>query len=65
MARNHDEPLTKHTLWLHEGDFEKLRGYYPELGSSVVVRKLVRAHIRKIEAAASGETAMPDIEVNL
>lgn len=43
------EPLQKHTLFLYEGDFEKLKNYYPQITASVIVRQIVRKFIEKIE----------------
>ena len=47
------EPLQKHTLNLYEGDLERLASFYPELGATVVVRRVVRAHIRQLESGLS------------
>lgn len=35
------EPLTKHTLHLREGDMDRLKSLYPEVGAAYVIRKLV------------------------
>lgn len=43
------EAVHKHTINLYEGDFQKLQDLYPELGAGIVVRKLVRKHLRSIE----------------
>ena len=63
MAREKDK-LTKHTMWLREGDFAKLAEMYPDLGSSLIVRKLVSTHIDKIEAQLAQDEAQ-NIEVKL
>lgn len=55
------EKLQKVTLKLFDGEFEKLRQHYPEVGASLVVRKLVRNHLRKLEALGSNA----EIEVEL
>lgn len=47
---NDTEKLTKHTLNLFEGDFAKLGAIFPNLGSGVVVRQLVRNFIINTEA---------------
>ena len=49
MAKTEKEPLTKHTLFLYSGDYEKLRLTYPELGGSIVIRRLLRAHLNKVD----------------
>jgi len=42
------EPMTKHTLHLYEGDYERLRELYPELGAAIVIRRLIRKHIKEV-----------------
>lgn len=43
------ERLKKHTLLLYEGDFDKLASYFPTLGGSVAIRRIVRSYIEKID----------------
>jgi hypothetical protein len=49
------EPLTKHTLNLREGDVDRLKSLFPEVGAAYVIRKLVSDYLdrdtkdRKIE----------------
>jgi hypothetical protein len=50
--RQSDFPLKKVTLNLYEGDTAKLDLLHPRLGYGLVVRELVRAHIKKAEAAS-------------
>ena len=40
MSRK-NEDLTKHTLHLRAGDMDRLKALFPEIGASIVVRKLV------------------------
>ncbi len=40
------EPVQKHTLNLYEGDFEAVQRMHPEIGASVVIRRLVRRYIK-------------------
>lgn len=62
MARTiESEPLHKHILLLYEGDWEKLRGYYPDLATGVVIRRIVREHILKIEAIPP---SVPRVEID-
>lgn len=42
------EPMTKHTLHLYEGDYERLRELYPELGAAIIIRRLIRKHIKEV-----------------
>jgi hypothetical protein len=39
MAKN--EELTKHTLHLRAGDMDRLKALFPDIGASLVIRKLV------------------------
>lgn len=60
MARTIEtEPLKKHTLFLYEGDMERLASFFPELPASVVLRRVVRKHIEKLE---SGVSTVPQME---
>lgn len=49
MPRKKDLDLQKVTLFLFEGDFAKLRELHPRNGASLIVRKLVRNHIRAVQ----------------
>lgn len=57
-------PLTKHTLWLYEGDFERLGIYFPEITASVAIRRIVRAHLDKLDAKQTVKTNL-DVETAL
>lgn len=46
----------KHTLNLRRGDWEKLAGYYPDVPTSIVVRKLISTFIDQIEV--TGEASL-------
>ena len=59
MARTLEtEPLQKHTLFLYEGDFAKLGTYFPDLGPSVAVRRIIRQHLTQLEAQVSPRPAL-------
>jgi hypothetical protein len=59
------EELQKHTLHLYVGDFAKLTEMYARNGgASVFIRRLIRAHINKINAGVA-QVAMPDVETGL
>lgn len=61
MARTLEtEPLQKHTLFLYEGDFAKLGSFFPELGPSVAVRRIVREQLKRLEAQVSPAPNMKD-----
>lgn len=42
-------PLTKVTLNLYEGDWEKLRSVSPNAGAGVIVRNLVASFLERVE----------------
>lgn len=61
MARTVEkEPLKKHTLFLYEGDFDRLATFYPELGASVAVRRIIRAQLNKLEAQIAPPKTMTE-----
>ena len=43
--------LHKHTLFLREGDIEKLQELYPQVSAAVVIRGLIANHIEKMKQA--------------
>jgi len=47
--KSESEPCLKHTLLLFEGDFARLQELYPEVGASIIIRRLVRKHIKEVE----------------
>lgn len=49
MPKKSDEPLEKHTMHLYEGDFERLKDLHPDIGVGIVIRKLVRKHLKENE----------------
>jgi len=58
------EELTKHTLNLRKGDFDYLKGVYPKVGSSAVIRKLVSRHVDQLNRpVSSGETTEIKVEL--
>lgn len=62
MKRRADFPLTKHTLNLFEGDWEKLEKWHPEIGPSRIIRDLIRAHLRKLEKA---QAPLPGVDLEI
>ena len=46
MRRREDFPLTKHTLNLYEGDYERLQALFPaRIGAAKAIRDLVRHYL--------------------
>jgi len=58
------EPVHKHTVNLYEGDFQRLQDLYPDLGAGIVVRKLVRKHIKSVEKNVT-PAKLEDLELDL
>lgn len=62
MARTTEtEPLKKHTLYLYEGDFDKLASFYPDLGASVAVRRIVHSQLKLLEKNVTQLSALEDL----
>lgn len=45
-----NEPLTRHSALLYAGDFDKLGAYFPKIGATVALRKIVRSYLTQIDA---------------
>lgn len=56
-------PLQKHTLNLFEGDYEKLRSFYPDTGAGAVIRRLVEKYVKQIEATGGSLDAEVEIKI--
>lgn len=62
--RKDDQELTKHTLNLYSGDYKKLQDFYaPDVGASVVIRKIVRRYIEQIEVNGGSIDAKVEIKI--
>jgi glucan phosphorylase len=46
--RKEIEPLVKVTLNLYERDYDALRVAYEVIGATVAIRRIVRAHVAKL-----------------
>lgn len=57
--RTEGRDLQKHTLFLFEGDYDRLNQLFPKAKAAKVIRHLVRDLIKRTEGAA------PDVEVEL
>lgn len=55
------DEITKHTLNLRAGDFQRLQDFYPRLGAGPVIRRLVQAHVEKLEE----KFGQPEVEVEV
>jgi hypothetical protein len=60
MARKNEIGLEKVTIRIFKGDLEAINRYYPTTGHNVVIRKLIRKHLRKMEELDSQHRATLD-----
>lgn len=58
------EPLRKHTLFLFDGDFDRLNELYPEVTASVMIRTIVRRFLNKVDPEVDS-TQLPKLEVDI
>jgi len=65
MPKRNEQPLTKHTLNLYEGDYERVQDLYPDIGAAVIIRKVLRRFIEGIEAQATSAAEIPDMEIKI
>lgn len=67
MSRKEDLAISKHTLNLYAGDYDKLRSLYStRLGAAKIIRDIIHAHIRKIEEDAAQKVTLVEVlELNL
>lgn len=63
MSRPQDECLSKHTLNLFEGDYEKLRLLYPDVGAGAIIRRIVRRFIEQVEVNGASIDAKVEIKI--
>lgn len=63
MSRPKKTPVTRHNICLFEGDLDKLKDLYPEHGASLIIRTLVRKHIKKVEDRV--DERVPDVDVEV
>lgn len=49
MASRSNRNLEKVTIRLNQGDSERLRAYYPNLGYNEAIRQLVEKHLRQLD----------------
>ena len=49
MPKKSEEALSKHTLLLFEGDFPRLQELYPEVGATLIIRRLIRKHLLEVD----------------
>lgn len=61
MRRREDLPISKHTLNLYAGDYPKLQALYStRIGAAKIIRDIIHAHIRKVEADAAQRIPLVD-----
>lgn len=66
MKKQEDRPLTKHTVNLYEGQFDKLCELHPRLGGAKVIRTLLDDYLRQIaEKTAQVLPPIPATQVDI
>ncbi len=65
MPKRSEQSLTKHTLNLYEGDYERVQDLYPDIGAAVIIRKVLRQFIEGIEAQAPATAEIPNMEIKI
>lgn len=65
MPRRDTEQLQKHTLNLIKGDFEFLMDNNPEVGAAKIIRELVHALVRSIQARQEAIAQTRDIQLDI
>jgi hypothetical protein len=64
MKRREDHAISKHTLNLFAGDYERLQSLYgTRIGAAKIIRDLVRAHIKRVESNAAQKMPTVDLEM--
>lgn len=63
MAKADPEGLSKHTLNLYPGDYEKLRELYPDVGAGAIIRRIVRRFIEQVEVSGPSIDAKVEIKI--
>lgn len=63
MSKDDEDGLSKHTLNLYPGDYEKLRELYPDVGAAAVIRRIVRRYIEQIEVTGVSIDAKVEIKI--
>lgn len=61
--KSEDEGLQKHTLNLFEGDYEKLRMLFPDIGAGAIVRRIVRRFLEQVESNGGSIDAKVEIKL--
>lgn len=65
MKRKAAEPLTKHTLNLFEGQYERLQSFYPRVGAAYVIRALINQHIDELKEKAEQAVPAPAVTATI
>lgn len=63
MRNDDEEGLSKHTLNLYPGDYQKLRDLYPDVGAGAIIRRIVRRYIEQVEATGGSIDAKVEIKI--
>lgn len=57
--------ITKHTLNLFEGDYQRLQELYPKLGAGRAIREVVRSYLRRLESEEEPLVLVDHVDVEI
>jgi len=61
MRKREDHPISKHTLNLYAGDYDKLQRFYgARIGAAKIIRDIIHAHVKRVEANAAQRVPIVD-----
>lgn len=60
---NDEEEKQKHTLWLYKGDYAALAAHYVGIPTALIIRQIIREHLRAIEGAPTKLPKMEDLDL--
>lgn len=55
--------LKKHTLLLYDGDYQRVQDLYPDIGAAVIIRKLLRNYLDKVNEGGSVPTLVDGVKL--
>lgn len=58
-----ERPLRKVTMNLFEDQMEALQGYYPDVGASAIIRRLIDSYIEQIKGRGGVLNAEVEIKI--
>lgn len=63
MAKKADGDLSKHTLNLFPGDYNRLQELFPDIGAGPIIRRLVHDYLDRVESAKPQLLAKEEVKI--